>query len=190
MAKIRKLPVIGEMSGKVGQVVVKRYADKYVITSIPVAPRHRSEKQKAHAERFKDAMEYAQIANDESPTDELYGAPAREQGKAANTLAVSDFFRPPIIRKVDPGDYAGKAGDTLNIVVENIIPVRRVAVSVLDDEDKKVESGWAKLLKDNIWSYSAKTTVEPTATGQQVPRVVTATDYPDNVVQERVEVQL
>ena len=192
MAKIRRLPVIGEMSGKVGQVVVKRYADKYVVTSIPAAPLYRSAKQKAHAQRFKEAMEYAKLANMKPPTDELYGAPAREQGKAANTIAVSDFFRPPVIRKVDAGNYGGQAGDSLNIVIENIIPVRRVTVSLLYGKGKVLERGYAKLRKDNLWTYTAKQDIPDRGQSQDgaISVIVTATDHPDNVVKEQVEVPI
>ena len=187
MAKIRRIPVIGEMSGKVGQVVVKRYRDKYVITSIPVASAHRSPKQKAHTQRFRDAMEYAKLKTRESPTDELYGRPAHEQGKAANTLAVSDFFRPPVIRKVDLTDYQGKAGARLTVMVDNIIQVREVRVTIVDSEDKPVEAGMGKMVKNNIWSYTTTRDVESTGQANGATVVIVATDHPGNIVEQRVE---
>ncbi len=196
MAKIRRMPVIGEMSGKVGEVVVKHYRDKIVITSIPVAPLHRSEKQKAHNERFRDAMEYARLATaTDHPAQELYAQPAREQGKAANTLAVSDFFRPPGIRKVDSRGYKGQAGDRLNIVIDNVIQVREVMVTLMDGNGDLLERGPAKMLKDDIWSYTAMGNIGEKvdeASGQvgAITVVVTAIDHPGNSVEERIEMEL
>lgn len=203
MAKLRKEGVIGEFSGKVGPVVIKRYRDRVVVTTPPVFSKPRTEKQKAHAQRFKDAMEYAQIATGKPPTEELYTVPARKDGKAANTVAVSDFFRPPVIRKVDLGDYAGKAGGRMTLKVENVIPVKQVAVFILpaghedpagDTEhlDKlALELGLARRNEgsDDLWSYRVKKDAGK-AGEEALTVVIRATDHPGNVVEESVAVEV
>lgn len=135
MAKMEQIPLLGRMRGKVGDLVVKRYRDKYVVTAMPVPPDKRSEKQKAQSQRFADAMRWARHATRDSPTKELYDRAVQDTDRAANTAAVSDYLRPPVVRKVDLGDYAGQKGAKLSIRVENLVAVWRVAVYILDGDD-------------------------------------------------------
>ena len=135
MAKMERIPILGRMRGKVGDLIVKRYRDKYVVTAMPTPPDKRSEKQRAQSERFADAMDYAMEATRESPTRELYDEAVKDLDRASNTVAVSDFMRAPKIDRVDLGDYAGQKGARLTIRVENVVAVRRVAVFVLPPDD-------------------------------------------------------
>ena len=135
MAKMEQIPILGRMRGKVGDLIVKRYSDGYVVSARPYFSKPRTEKQKAQSQRFADAMDYARDATRDSPTKELYAEAVKDLDRASNTVAVSDFMRPPTIKKLDLEDYAGQAGARLTIKVENVIPVWRVAVYVLPASD-------------------------------------------------------
>jgi len=132
MAKMEQIPLLGRMRGKVGDLVIRKYRDKYVVAARPYTDKPRTEKQKAQSERFRQAMVYARHATRDPPTKELYDQAVADVDRAANTAAVSDYLRPPSIDRVDLGDYAGQAGTALTIRVENLVPVRQVAVFILE----------------------------------------------------------
>jgi len=131
MAKMEQIPVLGRMRGKVGDLIVKRYSDGYVVSARPYFSKPRTEKQKAQSARFADAMAYARDATREPPTRELYDAVVADTNRASNTAAVSDYMRPPTIKKMDLADYSGQQGAVLKMRVENLVPVQQVAVLIL-----------------------------------------------------------
>ena len=132
MAKMEQIPVLGRMRGKVGDLIVKRYSDGYVVSARPYFSKPRTEKQKAQSARFADAMAYARDATREPPTKELYDRAVADTNRASNTAAVSDYMRPPTIKKMDLADYSGQKGTVLKIRVENLVPVQQVAVFILE----------------------------------------------------------
>jgi len=198
MAKMEQIPILGRMRGKVGDLIVKRYRDKYVVTAMPTPPDKRSEKQKVQSQRFADAQHWARHATRDSPTKELYDQAVADLDRASNTVAVSDYLRPPTISKVDLADYQGQAGARLTIAVENVVPVWQVAVFIVpakDDDaasdperlDKRaLELGLAKPGEDGEWSYTTKKDAG-TGEGEVLTVVIRATDHPGNSVEQRVE---
>ena len=132
MAKIEQIPILGRMRGRVGDLVVRRYRDKYVVAARPYTEKPRSARQKAQSQRFADAMAYARNATRDPPTKELYDQAVKDLDRASNTVAVSDYLRPPVIDQVDLGDYSGQKGTRLTVRVENVVAARQVAVFILD----------------------------------------------------------
>ena len=135
MAKIEQIPILGRMSGRVGDLVVRRYSDKYVVAAMPIISKPRTEKQKAQSQRFAKAMDWAKDATRDPPTKGLYDRAVADVDRASNTAAVSDYLRPPRIVRVDLNDYTGQAGTVLSLRVNNVIPVRQVAVFILPAND-------------------------------------------------------
>ena len=103
MAKLRKKGVIGEISGKVGQIVIRYSNGQYVITTPPVFTKPPTEKQVEHREKFKEAVEYTKEATKVTPTKEVYEELAEGKKKFPMNVAVADFFHVPEIKEVELG---------------------------------------------------------------------------------------
>ena len=188
MAKLRKKGVIGELSGKVGQIVIRFSKGEYVITTPPVFTKPPSEKQLEQREKFKEAVEYAQEATKVSPTKEIYEEIAERKKKYPMNVAVADFFHVPEIEDVDISEYHGKTGDLIRVKARDDVKVSRVAVLISDQDGNEVERGDAKAVKGSAlnWVYSA---TQDVGTGEATV-VVTVNDLAGNVVEERLEKKL
>lgn len=188
MAKIlgNKFP-FGLVSGKIGNVIVKRRGDRYYISSIPVKRRPPSKKQLAHQKRFKKAVEYAKMATrEDSPFREVYEELARNKYKSPMNMAVTDWFQEPVIDEVDLSEYRGLVGDAISIKAGKVRgPIAAVEVVVQDQDGCEVERGKAveHPLWPGAWSYTATTAV--VTRGATV--VVTAQDLPGNTDEARLE---
>lgn len=188
MAKIEQIPILGRMSGRVGDLVVRRYRDKYVVAAMPRIHKPRSEKQKAQSERFADAMDWAKDATRDFPTKELYDQAVADLDRASNTVAVSDYLRPPVINKVNLNNYRGQQGAHLTIHVKNVIPVEKVRVSIHDAKGQMLGTGLAQMGPGDVWTYTIKQDVAQTeGPSSMVTVVITAIDHPGNEVEQRVE---
>ena len=187
MSKERKKGLLGEFTGKVGPIVVKYQEGKYIVTTPPVIPNKPSTKQLTQRERFKEAVEYARLANlDDSPTKEIYEEAAKFHGKYPFRLAMADFFHPAQIAEVDSSEYHGRAGDILTIKVRNEVPVAKVTVSITDGDGNGIERGLA--IEQNFleWTYTATQDLP----GDDAIFVIHATDLPGNTTEETVEEHL
>ena len=180
MAKLRKKGVIGELSGKVGQIVIRFSKGEYIITTPPVFTKPPSEKQLEQREKFKEAVEYAKEATQVSPTKEVYEEIAERKKKFPMNVAVADFFHVPEIEDIDISEYHGKIGDLIKVRARDDVKVSRVAVLISDQD-----GGDAKAVKGSAlnWVYSA---TQDVGTGEAT-FVVTVNDLAGNVVEKRLE---
>jgi len=179
MAKILKIPVIGDMKGKVGQVVVRRRDGKYYVATPPIRDKDPTDKQLEHQKKFKRAIRYARRATDEdSPSREAYEEAAEtvHDGRTPMNLAVADWFHPPEIDEVDFGDYHGKAGDKIFIYLNNDAKVKRVWMVISDGDGTELERGEATRSRTLEWFYT--TTVD--LPGEDATFVITIRDLPGN----------
>ena len=61
MARVQKGALISSLRGKVGDFIIRRYRNGYVISKVPdISNIKPTKKQKAKRSRFKDAVAYAQ----------------------------------------------------------------------------------------------------------------------------------
>jgi len=185
MAKIKNDKcLLGPISGRIGNLVFRRGKDQTIVSTRPKFTKPPSKKQLTQRERFKEAATYAKIATDQdSPTREVYEEVAKRKGNYAYLMAVSDWFHPPEIEEVDLSEYHGKKGDLISIEAYDRVMVKRVSVSILDEEGNEVETGEAQSPNGWMWNYTATVAV---GTGE-VSVVVTAEDLPGNVVKEKLE---
>jgi len=179
MAKILKIPVIGEMKGKVGQVVVRRRDGKFYVATPPIHDKAPTDKQLEHQQKFKRAIRYARRATEEdSPSREAYeeAATAAHDGRTPMNLAVADWFHPPEIDEVDFGEYHGMAGDKIFIYLNNDAKVKRVWMVISDGDGTELERGEATRSRNLEWFY---TTTEDLP-GEDATFVITIRDLPGN----------
>jgi hypothetical protein len=167
MAKIRKNLFLQGVSGSVGgQLVLRHMRDgRTILCAMPdFSSREFSSKQISHQQRFQEAAAYARKAAKEQP---LYAELAADTMKTAYNIALSDWFHPPAIKRIE------RQGETLRVQARDNVRVERVWVTVLDGE-KVVEQAEATEVGSDWWQLPT-----PGAGGRMV---VMAKDLAGNVV--------
>ena len=167
------------MSGKVGQVVVRRRDGKFYVATPPMNTKDPSDKQLEHQQKFKRAIRYARRATGEdSPSREAYEEAANiaHDGRTPMNLAVADWFHPPEIDEVDFGEYHGVTGDKIFIFLNNDAKVKRVWMVISDGDGTELERGEATRSQNLEWFYT--TTVD--LPGQDATFIITIRDLPGN----------
>jgi hypothetical protein len=94
MAKIQFSNIIVSVSGKMGNIVIRRSSsgDHYICRA-PDRPRVKaSEAQNAQRQRFKEATDYAKAAVAHPTVGPIYREAALKANKQPYALAVSDYF--------------------------------------------------------------------------------------------------
>ena len=95
MAKVTLAPFIEDIRGKAGGFVFRR-SHSGKLTLIKLADMSNvkwSKAQKAQRQRFKEAVAYAKAALAEPKVRARYEKAAKQEGKRAYDLAVSDYFK-------------------------------------------------------------------------------------------------
>jgi len=95
MAKVVLNPVIKSIHGKLGDMVFRRSptGKPTLIKLADMSNVKWSKAQKAHRQRFKEAVAYARTAMSNSQVRAVYEKLAKKQGKRPFDLAVSDYFK-------------------------------------------------------------------------------------------------
>ncbi|MFD1628624.1 hypothetical protein [Pseudopedobacter beijingensis] len=172
-------------SGKIGKMLVFRQkAGKTIIAKRGIRTAPLSVDQEAVTERFREAAIYAKKVSDDPLKKALYEAVAKP-GQTAFNLALADFWKAPVVKKITLDDYNGQIGGTILVRAIDNFKVETVTVQILDGNSSILETGQA-ILQDNglDWLYTA--TVENSSLQASTVRV-TASDLPGNkTVQDQV----
>ncbi|HTP08517.1 MAG TPA: hypothetical protein VMP08_09720 [Anaerolineae bacterium] len=145
MAKVRQNALLEELSGSIGDLVLKRArSGTMYVARKPRFPDNRqfSPAQLTHQQRFKAATAYAKQA---AKTEPLYVALARKTGQPAYNVALGDYLHPPKIVAVE------QVGETIRIRAEDQVKVMRVSVALLDAEGHILAEGEATPDALNWW---------------------------------------
>jgi hypothetical protein len=159
MAKLKRNSSVAGFSGKVGNVVFRRRKDgTTILSTLPdFSDRVFSEGQLNTQSRFQQASAYAKVAAKAQP---IYAALAQNTPSNAYNLALSDWYRAPVIHKV--ARYPGR----IRIDATDNVLVSKVVVTISDAQGQTLEQGEAVLINDAWWEYAttapgeAKITVE------------------------------
>jgi len=181
MTKMKVHPIIEQMSGKMGDLVFKKYGETVIVARAPdMSKREFSSGQLAAQERFRRAAQYGKLALAQPAVRTAYQAAAHESGAPLFSLVVADFFKAPVVDEVDVEGYTGQAGETIVILAHDDFEVISVTVSIRDAGGQAVESGVATQNPPNSgrWVYTTRQTVA-NLTGTTV--TATAGDRPGNV---------
>ncbi|MBK9926629.1 MAG: hypothetical protein IPP66_15240 [Anaerolineales bacterium] len=95
MAKVKLNPMLKEVRGKVGNTVFRRShtGEVSLIKLADMSNVEWSDAQKAHRQRFKEAVAYAKAVMAEPKVRRRYEKEAAQKNKRPFDLAVSDYFQ-------------------------------------------------------------------------------------------------
>lgn len=157
-------------------------AGRILLTRRPVFPEDRefSHAQKGQQGRLRDAALYAKSV---IGREAIYTVMAAGTARTAYNVAISDWFHAPVIAAMDLSCWTGRAGEPIRIMALDDVMVKRVTVSISDEQGRLLERGEADPEDDEWWVY---TTTQAVAGHPRVTAV--AEDLPGNTTQ--VEEQL
>lgn len=168
-------------SGALGEeLVFRQRAGKTIISLPPIfEPGEPTDEQKAVREKFKEAARYGRIALSLPDVRKAYQAKAGA-GVTAYNIALSDFFKAPVIAEIDVSNYSGSPGNTIRVLATDDFKVQTLWVSILNAAGAVVEEGAANAAPEgnDTWIYTA-TASNATPAGGKVS--VQASDLPGNV---------
>ena len=127
--------------GKIGNVVIRRWAGKSVISSLPsTCFRKWSKAQKENRGHFRDAMSWARETLQDPVRHDHYRKKAK-RGQTAWNAAVSDYLKGLRIDRIDMKNYQGRPGDEIMITAKNWVNVTMVIVTIFSAQGFMLESG-------------------------------------------------
>ena len=151
MARLKKNAVISGLSGQLGKDHYARHT-KDGKTIISVKPdfsnRQFSEAQLEVQSDLKAASAYARVASKTNPIyEQIAKKKARKKVLNAYNVALRDWFRPPVIKRIewDNGHICIMASDDTMVT--------RVTVTIVSDEGKCLEQAEAQSIKGVFWKY-------------------------------------
>jgi len=149
MAKVRNNVIVRGLSGGFGEQVVLRHMKdgSTVAAKMPdFSSRKFSQPQKSHQSRFQQAVVYAKRAAQAQP---IYAEIAAGTLKNAYNVALSDWFNPPVIHKVE------RAEGCIRIWASDNVMVARVQVTVMDEDGNVTERGEAVWkVESGMWEFA------------------------------------
>ena len=151
MAKVISNHILAGLSGRLGrQLVIRHMRDgrTIVLTRPDFSNRVFSKGQTSHQSRFKRAAAYARLA---SKTVPIYKQFAAGTSKNAYNLALSDWFKPPVIHEVT------RQADYIRIHATDNIQVARVRITLSGEHGQTLEQGEAVQQADASWHYETLT---------------------------------
>ena len=95
MAKVTLHPMAKDIRGRLGDYVFRRtHTGELILSKVPNMSNVRwSKAQKAHRQRFKQAVAYARAAMAEPKVRAIYEKAAAKKSKRPFDMAVSDYFK-------------------------------------------------------------------------------------------------
>jgi hypothetical protein len=159
MAKANKNAIVQGLSGSIGDMVFRQMPDgsTRVSRKPDFSRRVFSPGQKEHQSRFQQAVAYAREA---AKTQPIYAELARGTAKTAYNWALSDWFNPPIIGRIE------RRKGRIKVQANDNVLVTKVWVKIMDEEGKVLEQGEARQANAEWWEYpsgNTEGTIEATA---------------------------
>jgi hypothetical protein len=159
MANVNENLLVRGARGNVGkQFVYKKSGNNTSIARMPSINKNAvpTEKQIQKRDLFSDAAAYARgvVA---SADLKLEYERKLTPGQTAYNLAVRDFLKPPVVKKIDVSNYKGTIGSVIVVNAKDDFRVASVRVSIHSAAGVLVEQGNAVLdpIKRSLWNYAA-----------------------------------
>ncbi len=182
MANINENLLVKGARGNVGkQFVYRKHGNDTMIARMPRFNEKAAstEEQLAKRELFASAAMYAQGAIKSAELKKEYQKKA-PPGKTAYNMALRDFLKAPVVKKINTEKYNGTPGSTIIIHAKDDFRVAEVKVSIYRaSTGDLLEEGYATLAPINReqWIYTAS---QVNAVAEPLKIVATATDVPGN----------
>jgi hypothetical protein len=163
MAKVKDNIFVSGLSGSLGNIVIRHMADgsTRVCKKPNFSDRKFSQGQKDHQSRFQDASAYAREAAKKHP---IYAELAKGTTKNAYNWALSDWFHPPVIHRIQRVD------GRIQVRAKDNVMVTKVRLRIFDAEEKVVEEGEARQVNSGWWEYISDTEGRVEATAWDLAR--------------------
>lgn len=176
---IRRPHPLADFDGQLGDLVFYHCKGKPCVRRAPVREKPFTSAEVQSQARFRLASKFAQAVLKDPVQRARYQQAARETGRSAQNLAVSDFLLAPSLAEIDLSGYTGRAGEFIKVVAkEGGIGAAEVKVIIADAAKAVLEEGSAGMENDGLsWAYPAKLDLPP---DQPVWITVTAADQPGN----------
>jgi hypothetical protein len=150
MAKAGKNIFVRGMSGKLGNFVFRQMKDGSTwISATPDFSRRKfSQGQKEHQSRFQVAAAYARKA---AKTYPIYAELTKGTTKTAYNIALSDWFNPPVVHRIERRD------GRIRVEASDNVMVTKVQVTISDEDGKTLEKGDGIRREGDWWEYVSNT---------------------------------
>jgi hypothetical protein len=188
MAKVKRNPAMGPMSGKIKDFHYADYGDKQVVRGgYERKPTTQwTEPQVKSQGKFGKATAYAKEVLADPGRKAQYREASKAKHRSEWNLAIADARRPPSIIDVDVSSYCGRPGEPIVIAAVDDTKVAGVSLVIQTAAGALIEQGPAGLdVQKGKWIYMTQTAVP--ASELAVAIEVTAVDLPGNRVQKQVD---
>jgi len=180
MAVSRNNVVVKNFHGKVGNIVLRVFGNKMVMSALPSTRNRKwSEAQLECQDRFRKATKFGHKVLADAELNLVYKNKAKENQSSWNA-SISDFLLKPKIESIDTSKYKGQEGDTIKIEAYDMYKVASVIVMIINALGLQIENGPAVQMPTGEWVYKVSA-VNPDWRGTRV--VVRVSDLPGNIVQ-------
>ncbi|MGA3012927.1 MAG: hypothetical protein ABSD71_02710, partial [Bacteroidales bacterium] len=107
--------VVKNFHGKVGNIVLRVFGNKTVMSCLPTTKNRKwSKAQLENQDRFRKATKYGHKVLADADLDLFYKNKAKENQSSWNA-SISDYLLKPVIETIDTSKYNGQKGDTIKI---------------------------------------------------------------------------
>lgn len=146
MPKVKDNVVMQGISGAFGNIVFRQMpnGETWVSRNYDFSRRKFSKAQKSHQKRFKEAASYARSAAKKYP---IYAELAKGTVKSPYNWALSDWFNPPVVHRIE------RKGGRIRVRATDNVMVTKVQVTILDAQGKVIEKGEGRKGKNDWWEY-------------------------------------
>jgi hypothetical protein len=188
MAKVKRNPAIGPLSGKIKNLHYADYGDKQVVRGgYERKPTTKwTEPQVQSQGKFEKATAYAKQVLADPARKAEYREASKTRHRSEWNLAIADARKPPAIIDVDVSGYCGRPGDRIVVAAVDDTKVAGVSLVIKTAAGALIEQGSAALdARSPNWIYVAQATIPESEVAVAVE--VAAVDLPGNRVQKQVD---
>jgi len=159
MAKSKSNLIVDGFSGRIGRDLIARHLPdgRTLLCARPdFSARIFSPQQHTHQQRFREASAYARVAAAREPR---YARLAAGTMKTPYNIALSDWFHPPVVHRIEV------CGHTIRTCATDNVQVAQVLVTVADARGLVLEQGTATQADSLWWEYTPSAPLHP---GQRI----------------------
>jgi hypothetical protein len=186
MAKVKGNLVLGELSGKLGNLVVRQVGGKSVVQAAPVRQAPATAGELKNQQAFREAQAYARQSRMDPALWGIYMAEAKRRGGTSNpyAVAISDYRLAPVLHELKLLPDSQTGGQKLRIHATDNVLVTQIAVKIIKADRSLNATGLATRETDSDWwqfPFPAGLTGLNTAE-------VTVSDLAGNMVNGKLEI--
>jgi hypothetical protein len=181
MAKMKLNPLFAGISGKIGNIVIKRSPNGDVIVArTPDLSRVKpSQAQLDQRRAFGKASDYAKFALADEALRAFYETRAQLRNITPRAVCVGDYLNAPTLEDLDFSQYHGQVGDRIRITTHDDVGVVKVNVKLTRIDGRLIENGQASEQRAGSGNWEYVATV-PVPLGTDIFISAQAFDRPGN----------